>query len=100
MADPGAEFSFFQGIRVRIDIFIFKRPMRTKFGMKIYLEKLTQMKLIKQVLVTSSSQDHVKNLKHYISTTRVPLATKLGRMITYFNRLLPIKSYDPTLTQI
>ena len=46
------------------------------------------MRLIKQVLVTSRSRDKLKN----ISTTRVLLATKLGRMVTYHDGLLPIKS--------
>ena len=35
--------------------------MTTKFGKQICLEELIQMKLIKQVLVTSSRQDHVPN---------------------------------------
>ena len=46
--------------------------------------------------VTSSRQNHVTNLK-YISTTRVSLATKLGKMVTCFDKLLPIKSYDPLI---
>ena len=33
--------------------------MTTKFGKKVNLEELTQIRLIKQVLVTSSHQDHV-----------------------------------------
>ena len=32
--------------------------MTTKFGKQIHLQDLTQMRLIKQVLVTSSRQDH------------------------------------------
>ena len=38
-------------------------------------------------------QNHMKNENHYISTIRVPTATKLGRMVTYLNGLLPIKSH-------
>ena len=34
----------------------------------------------------------------HISATRVSMATKLGRMITYLDRLLPIKGYDPLIT--
>ena len=41
---------------------------------------------------------HVTNWNHYISTTRVSIAAKLGRMITYFDGLLPIKSFDPLIT--
>ena len=37
------------------------RPMTTKFGKKVYLQDLTKMKLIKQVLVTFLLQDHVTN---------------------------------------
>ena len=61
----GGVFSFFQGIHVRIniriDIYISLRPLITKFGKQVHLQDLTQMKLIKQALVTSSLQDHVIN---------------------------------------
>ena len=43
-------------------------------------------------------QSHVTNKNHYISTTRVPMATKLGRTVTYFERLLTIKSFYPLIT--
>ena len=66
--------------------------MATKFGKQVDLEELTQMNLFKQLLVTSSSQDHLTNSKHYISTISVTMATKLGRM--YLDELLPIKSRD------
>ena len=60
IADRGGEFSFFQGFHVkldtRIDISNSVRPMTTKFDKLVNLEKLTQMRLIKQVLVTSSGQ--------------------------------------------
>ena len=65
MEDRGGEFSFFQGIYVRFDIrigiSISVRPMTTKFGKQVHLQDLTQMILIKQVLVTSLLQDHVTN---------------------------------------
>ena len=38
-------------------------------------------------------QDHVTNENHYFSTTRVPMTTKFGRMVTYLDGLLPTKSY-------
>ena len=41
---------------------------------------------------------HVTEENHYISTTRVPMATKLDKMITYFDGLLPIKSHDSLIT--
>ena len=63
MADRGSEFSFFQDIHVRsdiiIDISISVRPMITKFVKQVHLQHLPQMRLIKQVLVTSLHQDHV-----------------------------------------
>ena len=43
-------------------------------------------------------KSHVTNENHYISTTKVPLATKLGRMVTYFERLLTIKLYYTLVT--
>ena len=65
MVDRGGELSFFQGIHVRIgirsDISISIRTMITKFGKQVHLQDLTQMRLIKQVLVTSLRQDHVTN---------------------------------------
>ena len=64
--------------------------MVTKFGKQVHLQDLTQMRLIKQVLVMSLRQDNVANEKHCISTTRVSMATKLGRMVTYLNGLLPV----------
>ena len=60
MTDRGGEFSFFQSIQVkldtRIDISNSVRHMTTKFDKLVNLEKLTQLRLIKQVLVTSSGQ--------------------------------------------
>ena len=60
MTDRGSEFSFFQSIQVkldtRIDISNSVRHMTTKFDKLVNLEKLTQLRLIKQVLVTSSGQ--------------------------------------------
>ena len=65
MADQGGEFSFFQDIHVRIDIrsdiSISIRPITTKFGKQVHLQDLTQMRLIKQVLMMSLHQDHVTN---------------------------------------
>ena len=65
MADLGGEFNFFRGIHERIDIIIdisnSIRPMTTKFGKQVHLQGLTQMRLIKQVLVTPLRQDYVTN---------------------------------------
>ena len=61
MVDWIGEFSFFPSIHVRIDIWIDISIMTTKFGKQVHLEELTQ--LIKLVLVNSSREDHVTNLK-------------------------------------
>ena len=65
MADQGGEFSFFQGIHVKIeekvDIFISRKSMIPKFGKQVHLSELTQMRLIMQVLKMSASQTHVAN---------------------------------------
>ena len=76
-------------IRIRIDISISIRPLTTKFGKQVHLQDLTQMILIKQVPVVW----HVKIMRQTknISTIRVPMATKLGRIVTYFIR-------DPLIT--
>ena len=65
--------------------------MITKFGKQICLLNLTQMRLIKQL----RSRDKLKSLN---CTTTVPLPTKLGKMITYLNGLLPIKLHDLLMT--
>ena len=54
--------------------------MTTKFGQEVHQEEFTQTRLIKQV--------HVKNYKYYISTMKVPMPTKLGKMVTYLDELL------------
>ena len=51
MAGRSGEFSFFQGIHVRIsikiDISISIKPMITKIGKYVHLKDLTQMRRIK-----------------------------------------------------
>lgn len=58
MANRFGEFRFLLGIHVRLDmginVTISIRPMTNKFGRQVHLEKLTQMRLIKQLLVTTS----------------------------------------------
>ena len=39
-------------------------------------------------------QGHMKNENDYISTTRVFMATKLGRIVTYFDGSLPLIPHD------
>ena len=36
--------------------------------------------------------------KTIISPLSVPIANKFGRMVTYLDRLLPVKSYDTLIT--
>ena len=65
MADSGGEVNFFQALHARIDtridISISIRPTATKFGKQVHLHELSQMRLIKLVLVTSACQDYVIN---------------------------------------
>ena len=65
MVDRGGEFSIFQviqvGFDIRIDISISVRRMITKFGKQMHLHNLTQIRLFKQVLVSSFRQDHLIN---------------------------------------
>ena len=65
MADRGAEFSFLLGIYVRtgirIGISMSIKPMITKLGKQVHLQELTQMKVIKWILVTSSRQVYLTN---------------------------------------
>ena len=44
-----------------------------------------------------TSRSRVK-LKKHISSDRVLMATKLGRIVPYVDELLPIKSHDPLIT--
>ena len=43
-------------------------------------------------------QGHVITKSHYISTTRVFMASKLDRIVTYLDGLLLIYSPDPLIT--
>ena len=43
-------------------------------------------------------QGHVTNKKYYISTTRMPVATKPARMMIYIDRLLLIKPHNHLIT--
>ena len=40
-------------------------------------------------------QGHVTNENYYISTIRLTMATKLGRMVTYLDRVSTLKVTDP-----
>ena len=64
MADLGGELSFFQDIHVRIDIRIDLHLYKNydhQICKQVHLQDLTQMRLIKQILVKSLHQDHVSN---------------------------------------
>ena len=61
MVDQAEQFSFFWDIHIkidtRVDISISLRPMTTKFGKRLDIEELTNLRLDKHVLVTSSPQN-------------------------------------------
>ena len=42
--------------------------------------------------------DHVRNWNHYISTTTMPMTTRVGRVVTYLEWLLPVMSHDHMIT--
>lgn len=69
-------------IDIRINICISKRPMTTTFGKQVHEQDLIQMKLMKQVLVKSSHQDHMTKQKYFTSTIGVsmPIATKFDKI--------------------
>ena len=96
MADQGSEFSFFWSthvrIDIRIDISISIRPVTTKVDKQVHLEELTQITLIEQFLVIMLWL--VTSLRHY----RMPMATKLGRKVTYLEGFLPIMLLAPLVT--
>ena len=43
-------------------------------------------------------EDHVTNQNHYIFLFKVLMAAKVGRIVTYLERLLPIMSYEGSIT--
>ena len=43
-------------------------------------------------------RDHVTNWNDYISTIRVPMPTKLGKIVTYLDGLLSMKLHGPLIT--
>ena len=71
--------------------------MSIKLGwMVTNLERLLPIILLYR-LVCVFSRDHLTNLKH-ISTNKMLMTTKLGRGVTYHERVPPIKSHDPWIT--
>ena len=65
MVDQSGGCNFFQSIHartdVRNDISNSIRTLTTKFGKHVHQGELTQMRLIKQVVVMLSRQDHITN---------------------------------------
>lgn len=49
---------------------------------------------MKQVVVW----DHVTNEKRYISTRTRPVGTKLGKVLTYRERVLPLRPHELLFT--
>ena len=103
MADQGDKFSFFRGICVRnnmrIVISISMKPKTTKFGSHVLLEKLSQIRLIKQVLLTSSRQDQVTLKRNYNFLAARGMIIKFGQENNKMTQLPFITSRDPSVTQ-
>ena len=83
MADQGGEFSIFQVIHVRFDI---------RIDISIYHNTYDHQIWQSCKSARFDSNDGCDKLK-----TRVLADIKLGRMVTYLDPLLPIKSYDPLI---
>ena len=66
IADWGSEFSFFEGIHLRIDISTSISLMITKCGKQVYLQDLTQMRLIKTVVWIHDDDDDDRVQNHKI----------------------------------
>ena len=43
-------------------------------------------------------QDHMENWKCYIPTTKISIATKFGRLVTYHEEFPPIRLHEPLIT--
>ena len=48
--------------------------------------------------VTFQSRGHATNIKPYISPSTIPMATKIGRVVTYVDAAPPSKSHDLLFT--
>ena len=60
-------------------IFIFIRPKTTKFGLQVHLENLTQMRLMKHMLVTPSRQNHMTFERCYNFLSARAMIIKFGQ---------------------
>ena len=92
MADRGGEFSFFQGIHIRIDIIIdipiSIRPLTFTFGKQVHNQTGAGD------VITSGLRDKLKTF--YLHYQRA-YGHQTWQMITYHDGLLPIKSHDPLI---
>ena len=90
----GNEFSFLQGIYVRIDIridiSISVRLVTTKFVKQLHLGELNEIILIKQTLVALSRQDHV-TIKPIVSP--LPLCLWLPNLVEWWLTLSDFYPY-------
>ena len=101
MVDEKGEFSFFQGIHVRIDIRMIHNSIKT-YEHQILLAGTSRGVASNETnqagagwIITSRSREKLKTIYLYY---RVPMATKLGGMVSYLDGLPSIKSHDPSLT--
>ena len=68
-------------------------PVTTKLAIGVTYFQVLQTKKSYNALIMWSLLCHVTNENHYIFSTRVPMATKLGRLLSYLNGFPPIKSH-------
>ena len=72
------------------------RPMTNKLG-KVVTCYTKLQPISHTTLWIRGHLGHVINQKHFISTTRIPMATKPGRVITYYEELPSIKPNEPLI---
>ena len=70
-------------------------PVATKPTWTVAQHERLLLKKLQDALVL---RDYMTNENHYISTIAMRMATKVDRMVTYLEELLPIKSHDPLIT--
>ena len=96
MAYQRGELSFFRSIHVENNISISIRLISDQVMLAGTSRGVDSNETNEAGAGKVTCQNHVVNQKH-IFTTRVPMATKLDRIVTYRDGLFPIKSRDPAI---
>ena len=65
--------------------------------MVAYLEGFLKVSHHPHITLLSRGLTRSPEKKHYVSTTRMLMATKVCRIVIYLNRLLPMKPHNPLI---